>query len=76
MFLAHRSSIKTIRQGDDDFMLNDGMIMSPRAGFEISAKCPDGYKRVIQEAIDNGWLKPVAHMHDRELMWDKLNETF
>ena len=74
MFKTHKSSIKTIRQGDDDFMLDDGMIMSPRAGFEISTKCPDGYKRVIQEAIANGWLKPVAHLHDHEYMWDKLKE--
>jgi len=72
MFKTHISTIKTIRQGDDDFMLDDGMIVSPRAGFEISTKCPDGYKKVIQEAISMGWLKPVAHLHDHEYMWDKL----
>jgi hypothetical protein len=74
MFKTHISTIKTIRQGDDDFMLNDGMIMSPRAGFEIAQECPTNYRKVIAECINYGWLKPVAHLHDHEYMWDKLRE--
>ena len=72
MFKTRISSIKTIRQGDDDFMLNDGMITSPRAGFEISQRCPDNYRSLLLECIKHGWIKPVAHLHDHEYMWDKL----
>ena len=74
MFISHKSSIKTIRQEDADFMIDDGMIYSPRAGFEISIHCPTGYREVIEQCVKNGWLKPVAHMHDHEYMWDKLKE--
>ena len=67
-----KSRIQTIRQGDPKFMLTDGLMICPRAGFEINAKCPESYKQVIAECIDNGWLKPVAHVHGKELTMDAL----
>jgi hypothetical protein len=41
---------------------------SPRAGFEISNNCPAEYKSIFITAINAGWLKPVAHMHEREVL--------
>lgn len=67
------SCIRTVRQGDADWMLGDGYIMTPRASFEINPKCPEEFKQVIRSCIDLGWLKPVAHIYDRELMWEKLS---
>lgn len=67
-----KSRIQTIRQGDPKFMLTDGLMICPRAGFEINSKCPESYKQVIAECIDNGWLKPVAHVHGKELTMDAL----
>lgn len=67
-----KSRIQTIRQGDPKFMLTDGLMICPRAGFEINSKCPEAYKQVIAECIDNGWLKPVAHVHGKELTMDAL----
>ena len=55
-------TIKTIRKDDPDFIIDNGIIMSPRAGFEISNDCPRQYKLMITEAIKNGWLKPVAYI--------------
>lgn len=49
--------------------------MSPRAGFEVSNHCPREYRLIISECIDNGWIKPVAHMMDYEYTMDKLKET-
>jgi hypothetical protein len=66
--------IKTIRKDDPDFHIDNGLVMSPRAGFEISNKCPGTYKLMIVEAIKNGWLQPVAYMKDSEYMWEKLGE--
>jgi len=64
--------IKTIRQGDPKFMLQDHFVVCPRAGFEISQHCPREYKTIISECINNGWLKPVAHVYGKELTMDAL----
>lgn len=70
--ISHNKRIKTIKQGDDKFMLTDGLMVCPRAGFEINTKCPREYKLIIAQCIDNGWLKPVAHVYSKELTMDAL----
>jgi hypothetical protein len=69
-----KSSIKTMSMGDKDFMITDGLIMCPRAGFQISDSCPRDYKLIITQCINNGWLKPVAHVKQQEYIWEKLAE--
>ena len=66
------SNIRTIRHGDAKFMLQDGLMICPRAGFEINEKCPREYKLIIIECINNGWIKPVAHVYGKELTMDAL----
>ena len=66
------SNIRTIRQGDAKFMLKDGLVVCPRAGFEISNNCPAEYKSIFITAIQAGWLKPVAHVYGKELTMDAL----
>jgi hypothetical protein len=67
-------TIKTIRQDDPDFHIHNGFLMAPRAGFEISNKCPRQYKLMIIEAIKNGWLQPIAYMKESEYVWEQLGE--
>jgi hypothetical protein len=43
--------------------------MTPRAGFEISNNCPAEYKSIFITAINAGWLKPVANLTERELIF-------
>ena len=66
------TNIRTIRQGDAKFMLKDGLVVCPRAGFEISNNCPAEYKSIFITAINAGWLKPVAHVYGKELTMDAL----
>jgi hypothetical protein len=66
------SKISTIKQGNPKFMLQDGIVVCPRAGFEINQQCPREYKLIIAECINNGWLKPVAHVYGKELTMDAL----
>ena len=66
------TNIRTIRQGDAKFMLKDGLVVCPRAGFEISTNCPAEYKSIFITAINAGWLKPVAHVYGKELTMDAL----
>ena len=68
----HESNIRTIRQGDPKFMLKDNIVIFPRAGFEINEKCPREYKLIIAECINNGWIKPVAHVYGKELTMDAM----
>jgi hypothetical protein len=71
-FTTHQSNIRTIRQGDPKFTLTDRFVTCPRAGFEISNRCPENYRSLIQECIQHGWLKPVAHVYGKELTMDAL----
>jgi hypothetical protein len=73
-FSQQVSRVKTIRQGETDFMLRDGIVSCPRAGFEISTRCPKEYRQILMQAMSHGWIKPVAHVMDSELMWDRLSE--
>lgn len=67
-----QSQIKTIRQDDPRFQIQDQYVIATRAGFEISDRCPAEYKIVLQECINNGWLKPVAYMTEREMLFTGL----
>jgi hypothetical protein len=67
-------TIKTIRKDDPNFMIDNEIVMSPRAGFEISNDCPRQYKLMIIEATKNGWLQPVAYMKESEYVWEQLGE--
>jgi hypothetical protein len=53
-------------------MLNDGIVMCPRAGFEINEKCPTAYRQMLMTALDLGWIRPVAHVYGKELTMDAL----
>jgi len=73
-FKVEQSTIRTIRKGEKGFMLVDGLTVMPRAGFEISRSCPQSYKQIISECIDNGWLKSVAYVKDSELFWEAFSK--
>ena len=71
---TNTKTFKTLRPGDPDFVMGNGILMAPRAGLEISNNCPDRYVSVIAECINNGWLKPVAHMRDTEYTMELLRK--
>jgi hypothetical protein len=66
-------SVKTIKQGEPDFhFCHDGVTLTPRASLEISPVCPSHMRLMIERAIVDGYLRPVAHMREDEFMWEKL----
>jgi hypothetical protein len=73
-YTVYKSRVRTIRQEDPNFMIQDGLTITPRAGFEISNTCPRQYKSMIMEAIKNGWLQPVASVTERELIFAGLTK--
>lgn len=64
----------TLRPGDPGFVLHGDVIISQRASFDLDPICPEGYKHVILQAIDRGWLKPIATVRKHELAWELLNK--
>lgn len=73
-YTVYQSQVRTIRQEDPNFMIQDGLTITPRAGFEISNTCPRQYKSMIMEAVKNGWLQPVANVTERELIFAGLTK--
>ena len=66
---------KTLRPSDADFTFSpNGLTLVPRAAFEINNQCPREYRLIIAECINNGWLKPVAHMRDVEYTMELLRK--
>ena len=72
MFTVSESNIRTIRPGDQKFLITDSLTVCQRASLEISKECPREYRLIIAECINNGWLKPVAHVYGKELTMDAL----
>lgn len=68
-FTTRQSNIRRIDRTDPKFMIRDTFVMVPRAGFEISKSCPDEYRSILMQAVNAGWIKPVAHVTERELLF-------
>ncbi len=71
---SHTSQIRTIKQDDPRFRIVDTFTTCGRAGFEISKQCPRQYGMILSECIDRGWIKPVAYMTERELLFSGLSQ--
>lgn len=74
MITTRQTTLRTVKQGDPKWLIVDGLVVAPRAGFEINQKCPREYKMIIAECIDKGWLKPVATVRDNELFWEEFHK--
>ena len=74
MITTRQTSLRTIKRDDPKFMLVDGMVTVPRAGFEISQRCPNEYKLILLDCIKNGWINPVATVKDNELFWESFTQ--
>ena len=73
-FVEYKNNVKMIRPSDDHFYIKNKFVVTPRAGFEIVKECPREYKLVIQDCIDRGWLKPVATVTEREMLFIGLTK--
>ena len=65
---------KTLRPGDTGFVMDNGILMAPRAGIEIAKDCPHEYMLMLVKCIRHGWLRPVAHIKDSEYTWELLQK--
>ena len=71
---VHKSQVHSIRQGDPDFNINDGFITYPRAMLHIPPECPGNIRDTINWAISKGYLKAVANITEREMLFIGLTK--
>lgn len=74
MIKTDTAKVKKITKSDNDFTFVHGHTVYSRASIEISGMCPSYMRMVIERAICDGYLKPVAYMKDTEYMREKLGE--
>ena len=72
VFKESKNKIKTIKPGDKQWHIRQGLYLTPRAGFEILLNCPKEYRMIINECISRGWLKPIAYMTETEYIWEEI----
>ena len=73
-YTMYKSKIRRLDLDDEEFHIRDGWALVPRAMLHVTPDCPKEYKDIINRCVSRGWLKPVAHMTDNELMWENLSE--
>jgi hypothetical protein len=71
---ALKTSVRTIKKGNPNFLINDGIFVTPRAGFEINDNCPMEYRKMLMKALTSNWIEPVAYMHEKELIFVGLSK--
>ena len=66
------SEVKTLFPEDKGYKFINGMVEYPRAAIVIMENCPENYKHVIYTCQAKGWIKPVAYVPTKELVWEEL----
>jgi hypothetical protein len=66
--------VKSIKQGDAKFYLNDGMITYPRAAIQVATECPRNVRETLYWGIAQGYITCVAHVYGKELTMDALRD--
>jgi len=68
----HYAEYIKLIHGDDGFTVNDGFTVYNRACLEISENCPVHARDAIVKYYSLGWVKPVAYVHESELMFNQI----
>ena len=75
MIKISNNRYRALRQSDPDFTFSpNGITLVSRAAIEISHQCPGEHKWIIQQCIENGWIRPVAYMRDTEYTMELLQK--
>ena len=68
----HCSEYTKLMPGDPGFTVNDSFTVYRRAAIEISDDCPPSVKTLLVDYYNRGWIKPVAYVHESELMFNDI----
>lgn len=71
-YIVKPTEVKTLLPGDPGFKFTSGLAEYPRAAIVITEDCPANYRDIIYTCQAKGWLKPVAYVPTKELVWEEL----
>jgi len=67
-------AFKVVKQDDPGYTVSDGLLVGNRAFLEIDAECPDRVRRIIQESLNQGWIRMNVTFTEEEYTWLMLQE--
>ncbi len=70
-----KSKIHKIEPSDPNFNIIDQYMVVQRAAIHFDPNIPNAYAKVIAECLNNGWIKPVAYITEREKLFIGLSEN-
>ncbi len=71
---TRKSQVHSIQQEDPTFKIVDGLTVWPRAMIEIVPQCPHEIRDQINFALAKGYLRLVANITERELIFMGLSK--
>lgn len=71
-YTVEKTTTRRIWRGESGFFMQDGIKLVPRAEIVVLEKCPANIVDLLNYAIAKGYVQPVAHVRDEELVWEKL----
>ena len=63
---------RIIKPGDPNFLINNGIMLTPRAGIDILPNCPTRYANMLAELYSAKWFTPFAVVTSEEYTWMTL----
>lgn len=73
-YICPEPKVVKLERQDRGFMLEDNFARYPRATFHVTPECPARCRKIIQLAVNNGWLKPVSYIYSHEQTFNLLKE--
>lgn len=64
----------SLRKGDQNFHMSNGISLTPRASIDISKNCPSHIAQQIVYYYERGYIQAVANMTEQELMMSSLSK--
>lgn len=72
----HKTKVHKIESSDPNFnIIVDQYVVFQRAAIHFDPNIPNAYAKIIAECLNNGWIKPVAYISEREKLFIGLSEN-
>ena len=69
------TKVHKIESNDPNFNILDEFIIYQRAAIHFSADIPPNYSQILAKCLDEGWIRPVAYVTEREKLFIGLSEN-
>lgn len=66
------TEVKSLLPGEKGFKFTSDMVEYPRAAIVVTEDCPDDIKKYIYIYQKKGYIKPIAYVPTKELVWEEL----